>query len=329
MNCQFCLTPIGGGKFCPSCGAAAPAASPPPAAEPAPSAWDSTDPRNVNLDQPPAFASEQQQPAWQQQQPMQQQPMQQQPWQPAASPARRPIWKRWWFWVLVVLGGLFLIGIFAPTDGGLTEQELVGRWNWDNDARWHYIFNEDGTGTRSTQTFGREQFNWSISGNTLRIESPNNNNLQFGRRVERWTMRYREGELRLSLEGSRYYYSRAVGGGGAIPAPTVPAQTEPAQVIAPVTAEQVVGTWNWEEVSTWQYFFAPNGQGTRGGGTAAVEDFEWQVAAGNVLRIRSVDGEPLQFGVANEEWSVQINGNLLVLTSLQAEGMSFTYERAE
>lgn len=320
MNCQYCLTPMGNGKFCPSCGAAA-AAQPPPAQPEQPPAWNN-DPRNVNMNAQPSFEPQPQQQGWQQQ------PAQAPAWQPAPVPARRPFYARWWFWLLVVLGVFFLVGIFASAGESLSEQELIGRWNWDGDGRWHYIFNEDGTGTRSTQTFGRERFNWSISGNTLRIESPDNSNLQFGRRVERWTMRYRNGELRLSLEGTRYYYSRARdGGGGTIAVPTVPAETEPAQVAA-VTPERLHGTWNWDDHPTWQYFFAPNGEGTRGGGGAAIEEFEWELRDG-VLHINSFDGEALQFGVANEEWNVQIDGNMLHLSSRQANNMSYTYLRAE
>ncbi|MCL2531770.1 MAG: hypothetical protein FWE40_06405 [Oscillospiraceae bacterium] len=321
MNCQYCLTPMGNGKFCPSCGAAAAAAPPPPAQPEQPPAWNN-DPRNVNVNPQPGFAP--QQPAWQQQ------PAQQPAWQPVPQPARRPFYARWWFWLLVVFGVFFVIGFFAAGGGeGLSEQELVGRWGWDENTRWHYIFNEDGTGSRSTDNFGREQFYWSVSGRTLRIESQTNRNLQWGMRIERWTMRYNNGTLSLSLQGTTYRYIRTDGGGGVIDVEptTIPADRDNAIDIS-VSPEQLQGTWNWDERPTWQYFFAPNGVGTRGGGGAAVEEFSWDVEGG-VLFINSVDGDPLQFGVAEERWVVLLINNQMILTSMQAEDMSFVYLRAD
>jgi len=315
---------MGNGKFCPSCGASSSAASSPPAFEPAqpeqPPAWNN-DPRNVNVNQQPAF--DQPQPAWQAQQPMQQQPA----WQPVPVPKRRPFYARWWFWVLVVIGVLFVIGVVVGGGEGLSEQELVGRWGWDENTSWTYQFDADGTGSR-THNAGRERFYWSVSGRTLRIESQTNRNLQFNRRIERWTMRYNNGELSLSLEGTTYRYIRMGGGGANVidAEPTVPAETTPAP--ATVTAAQVVGTWNWDEHPTWQYFFAPNGEGTRGGGGASVEEFAWEVENG-VLFINSIDGRALQFGVANEEWSVRIADGAMTLRSRQAQNMEYTYLRAE
>jgi len=310
---------MGNGKFCPSCGAAAAAAPPPQAPDASQQpAW-ANDPRTVNVNsqfEQPQFGDQPQPPAWTPP-----------AWQPVQTPSR-PFYKRWWFWLLLVLGGLLVIGLVVGGGEGLSEEELIGRWNWDEASQWHYIFNDDGTGSRSTNTFGRERFYWSVSGRTLRIESQTNSNLQFGRRIERWTMRYNDGRLTLSLGGTTYHYLRVGGGAAVVPDVTVPAAgTEPAQAAA-VTAEQLVGTWNWNTDQTWQYFFAPNGEGTRGGGLFAVEEFTWEVEDG-VLFIDSIDGAALQFGVANEEWTVSIAGNTLTLRSRQAQALVYTYIRAD
>jgi len=294
MNCQYCLTPLGRGKFCGNCGASVPAT--PPAFEPQQPAWDS-DPRNVNVNpQTMPQGGYPTQPTWQ--------PVQ---------PVRRPFYSRWWFWLLVVFGVFFVIGFFAAdgeSEGGtaLSEIELVGTWHWDENALWYYTFYADGTGSRSTYEWGREYFNWSVSGSTLRIESQTRENLQWDRRIERWTMRYDGNRLSLSLEGTTHHYLRGAADNFDEPEPDLT-----------VTAQDIVGTWNWDTNAAWQYFFHINGEGFRGGGPSPVVEFEWTVQDG-VLYIDI-------FGMV-EEWAVRIENNEMTLRSLQVAGVMYRYERA-
>ncbi|MCL2837410.1 MAG: hypothetical protein FWE00_11875, partial [Defluviitaleaceae bacterium] len=43
------------------------------------------------------------------------------------------------------------------------DLELVGAWNWDDNAFWQYVFSADGTGVRGFPD-SLDSFNWSIQG---------------------------------------------------------------------------------------------------------------------------------------------------------------------
>ena len=78
------------------------------------------------------------------------------------------------------------------------------------------------------------------------------------------------------------------------------------------------GIWNWDEDPAWQYFFHPDGEGTRGGAGVPVIHFDWRTQ-GNVLYITTDQME--------ERWTFVISNNRLTLASVEVPGMSFTYTR--
>ena len=94
-------------------------------------------------------------------------------WQPI--PVRRPLYKRAWFWLLLVLGvpALLIVGFlglslliseshveYEPAQPG--DHALVGRWDWDLGGSYAYIFRADGTGSRGFRWFVM-QFEWHVS----------------------------------------------------------------------------------------------------------------------------------------------------------------------
>ncbi|MCL2521527.1 MAG: DUF5640 domain-containing protein [Erysipelotrichales bacterium] len=48
------------------------------------------------------------------------------------------------------------------------NQNLIGRWNWESNFEWFYLFNPDGTGSFGLSD--RTNFSWSTSGNILFID---------------------------------------------------------------------------------------------------------------------------------------------------------------
>jgi len=259
-------------------------------------------------------------------------------WSSLEPPAKKPFWKRWWFWLLAVLGALvalFVISLVSMFGGGMRHVEhipaqagdhaLVGIWDWDDGANYRYVFNADGTGSRGFAPL-IQRFDWSLdTDNLLLLEFRGaTESVQFNVSGNRLTLDHRDGTV--------YHYTREGR------APFVPIDPRPPTTQRDDPTEQdgppaqngqsaLVGTWNFVDHPTWQYFFHANGEGTRGGGGSPIEEFNWSVQ-GDLLRIESLDGEPLQFGVANERWTFAIDGDTLTLTSRQAEDMSFTYTRA-
>ena len=82
------------------------------------------------------------------------------------------------------------------------------------------------------------------------------------------------------------------------------------------TADQLVGTWIWEDNNEFTIIFNSDFTGERNW-TGQMEDFEW-FAFGDELFIYSHDG-------FEEEWAFSISNGVLDFSSLQVPGLNFRY----
>ena len=83
--------------------------------------------------------------------------------------------------------------------------KFVGRWTWDGDETWYYIFEADGYGSRSGFVGGREHFAWLVTvGGGLAIATD-------GEGVEMWSYEIDDEELTLTsrqVTGMEFSYIR-------------------------------------------------------------------------------------------------------------------------
>jgi len=95
-------------------------------------------------------------------------------------------------------------------------------------------------------------------------------------------------------------------------------------VIRTETESQLVGTWAWEALTSWQYTFNENGTGTRGQNIR----FNWNARNG----ILSMCATPDKCGaicMSPEQWYYEIEDDYLTLTSRDAHAFSYTYIMVE
>ena len=91
--------------------------------------------------------------------------------------------------------------------------------------------------------------------------------------------------------------------------------------------QALVGTWAWEFYPDWEYEFRSDGTGERG--LDEFEDymhFTWSTVDGE-LHIDLIGTLPTGVTVRNERWAYSIAGNALTISSLQVDGLEFTYVR--
>jgi len=82
--------------------------------------------------------------------------------------------------LVFALGALTLVSCSSEQD-----EAVVGTWNLEGLDSYRYVFNEDGTGSRGGGIFEVETFRWSTSGDRLNI---NRDEAARGEiRNERWT----------------------------------------------------------------------------------------------------------------------------------------------
>jgi len=199
--------------------------------------------------------------------------------------------------VTAVLAALMLIVLTGCGGQDLTDHELVGTWNWDNNARWQYNFNADGTGTRGLPD-EIQSFNWSIPGEgRLRLS-------QRGYRTENWD--YTIDGQRLTLDSRQvadliYHYTNA----GA----------------PPEINQDLVGKWTWDDNPEWEYILSPDGNGTRGFADNP-ESFTWLTPEDGHIRINLPGG-------MREDWSYTLDGARLILDSRQLANVVYNYTRAD
>ena len=88
------------------------------------------------------------------------------------------------------------------------------------------------------------------------------------------------------------------------------------------TSSYVVGSWFWDEDSSFEYHFNADGTGTRGTDYEYAA-FSWS-ARGTTL---SITCEEEMFGVRRERWVFSVEDHILTLTSQQSQGMTYSYIR--
>ena len=88
--------------------------------------------------------------------------------------------------------------------------------------------------------------------------------------------------------------------------------------VAPVSGDhEIVGIWEWDGADTYIYIFNADGNGSRGG-TPAIQRFTWEIDG---------DGLNMTLGRVDEEWSWEINNNILTITSRQLRNTQYSYIR--
>jgi len=186
-------------------------------------------------------------------------------------------------------------------EGEELDMNLVGVWFWDDNSGFEYLFNDDGTGIRGWPGES-SPFTWSTTNSTLFIECQGTP-LMFGVRNERWTYIIDNENLTITSQQSRnlsYGYIRDGNLGD--------------------VAQELVGTWFWEDSVFWTYVFHEDGTGFAGW---VFEEFEfnWGVS-GNVLRIEVLGYLP-KYAHRIETWRFNTEDSLLHLTTPDSEVFSY------
>jgi len=88
--------------------------------------------------------------------------------------------------------------------------------------------------------------------------------------------------------------------------------------------QNLIGTWVWDEDTTFVYTFNDDGTGIRGW-PGKTSTFTWS-ARRATLRIQCDADEPV-FAVRNERWAFRITEDTLRLSSQQARDMVYYYIR--
>jgi len=89
-------------------------------------------------------------------------------------------------------------------------------------------------------------------------------------------------------------------------------------------AEELVGTWAWDEDDSFIYIFYADGQGRRGF-SPTLHRFTWSTTNDGLTIV--MDGPAIPGFIAAEEWSYVIDGNILTITNRQIPDIIFSYIR--
>jgi len=81
----------------------------------------------------------------------------------------------------------------------------------------------------------------------------------------------------------------------------------------------LIGVWNWDENTLWQYTFNADGTGARGL-PDSLQTFTWSDRGEGHVRIAAVF-------FLREEWNYTINNDILTISSRQAAGLTYRYHR--
>ena len=82
-----------------------------------------------------------------------------------------------------LLALIMMVVMFSMVGCTNRDDELVGRWVWEDDPAWVTTFNEDGTGTH-TQTWGYgTSFQWATPGNNIRWNYSGHPNMDTAYRI--------------------------------------------------------------------------------------------------------------------------------------------------
>jgi len=86
-----------------------------------------------------------------------------------------------------------------------------------------------------------------------------------------------------------------------------------------LSGHALVGVWNWDDNTLWQYIFNDDGTGERGL-PDSLQSFNWSDQGDGHIRINAIL-------FLNEEWNYSINDNILTLDSRQTAGLTYHYRR--
>jgi len=184
---------------------------------------------------------------------------------------------------------------------GEVDMELVGVWFWDDNSGFEYLFNDDRTGMRGWP--GESvPFTWytrdsrlfiSCQGEPPMFQVPN----------ETWTYRIHNDNLTLTSQQSRnlsYSYIRDGALGD--------------------VAQELIGTWFWDDNIFWTYVFHEDGTGI-GGWLHDEFEFRWG-ASGNILRIERL-GQIPKYNYRIATWRFGMSDSALTLRDPSGEAFSY------
>jgi len=179
---------------------------------------------------------------------------------------------------------------------GEVYQPLVGIWSWDDDARWQYIFNADGTG-RGGMPGDTYTFDWGVNNGQLRL-------FYMGSMFDMLDMQMSGDALQLLSSHS----------------PDLPFTYTRSDYEAEFSLEinpELFGTWTWDEDNDWVYLFANDGTGLRGWSSAPME-FVWSTYEDELWMFFSETDVDV--------WLFEVSGNSLWLSTFDYE-VQFFYTR--
>ena len=224
---------------------------------------------------------------------------------------------------------LATVALFMPTgcaacgDNDVSGHALAGStWTSTQPGSWNqYIFNADGTGTRGLGVQA-ETFVWTIPGNgrvTINRDNPGTGEM----RREQWNYSIDGNTLVLDSRQTDFNFTFTRVGGVEMETTAPPVANtndvnDNENDLALTAEEQAfVGAWSWPTLPAWQYNFSEDGTGTRGT-PEEYEEFGWAAEDGVLLIATSL---------MEEMWSYEIVDGLLTITSMQVEGMTYSYTR--
>jgi len=179
------------------------------------------------------------------------------------------------------------------------DTAVVGSWVWDMDQSYIYEFLADGTGRRGWYP-DVESFTWAT------IAADNHLTMHFGFRQESWTYTIVGDVITLDSRtniGETYSYIRWEG------------EFEAYEI--DFTDHPLIGTWAWDNDSSYIYVFEIDGTGIRGFDGDRI-NIEWYAFEDYLF---------MDVGTMIEEWAFEIVDNVLTIVSLQVDGMTWSYIR--
>jgi hypothetical protein len=194
---------------------------------------------------------------------------------------------------------LLVLCLLAGCASGGHDEALFGEWNWNADAAYTYIFNEDGTGERGFPET-RDPFTWETRGERLNIFRENA--LHGEVRDEVWDYEIEDALFTItSRQREDVYHSYLPAVEGNNPA--------------------LIGEWSLEEGGAFTYIFHDDGTGTRGFPDGS-DSFTWSA---DDSRLNIIRDKPIRNEIRGELWTFELSGNRLSMTSLHKEDFTQSY----
>ena len=80
--------------------------------------------------------------------------------------------------VVLFLAVICMVAVLLAVGCANQDEDLVGRWVFEDDATWVTTFNEDGTGTHSQSWGFGTSFEWTTPGNNIRWSYPGHQDME-------------------------------------------------------------------------------------------------------------------------------------------------------